>query len=418
MKNNYLIKNNKYLNVTNSEVLLDLLKGIDPLVEIESFKYPAFAKHNYLNPFVNLRGINKVDFCSLTNYYSSNLFSETVDNIHKDIGNAFSQKQSICFMHYQNLNELNLICFFVYDNLPYFINMQKYYGDNSLHSEKYFSTKTINKHIQHFVENVEYKLNLLGLKQAKKQLSYVSSIYQDYFKGNKFKSVKLNNINSVSYLSHLSYYINNMELGSSGNMEYYNITDYTNQIETEMEYNRIKVDCFSTSHSVKFEPTLNFDNYNLENPVYISNIKNLNKRTLKTDHAVFFTDASLKRSHTGGGIVILTKENPPIYTSLIYKEKHLKNAKTPDELECLTILYALKYAISNDIKDVKIYTDSQNFLSSFYQTNKKLYKELSKFINKIYYCAFKINIQFIKVKAHTVDIHYNNLADTLAKRNY
>lgn len=403
--NNYLIRNNEYLNVTNSEFLLEMLRKINPLAEIDIFKYKAIAKTAYLNNHItfNKNEINSVDYCPLTNYYSSVLFSKTVEDIKRDTGTIFTEKQSICLLHHHDGKNLNLIAFFVYNNLPYFINMQKYgsFGD-------------LNKTICHFVDNVKYKTEILGLKKIKRQDFFISSIYSDFFKLKKLRNIKLNNVNSVSYVSHLSYYVES----DNDYKPYFKIEDYTNQIESEMTYNKIKVDCFSTSHSVKFEPTPKLEGYNLDNPIYVSNIKNLNKTILETDHAVFFTDASLKKQHNGGGIVILTKESSPIYTSLVYKEKHLKNAKTPDELECLTILYALKYAVSNNIANVKIYTDSQNFLSAFYQTNKKLYKDLSRFINKIYYCAFKINIEFIKVKAHTVDIHYNNVADSLAKRNY
>lgn len=411
MSTYYFIENHSYINIVNDDFFLNTLFNENPNLNIYKSSYQKVRDLKFKNHF-NLNFSNKEN----TNYYISSynsnlLFAKTYKELQfktKETNNKFYTKnESFCFMHYFLEDTLYLICFYIYDNIPYFFNYREINcktKHNLLHNS-----------IVNFIKSIKYKISLIGLKNLEQNICYYTSIYSKHININKEKKQKLNIVNNVSYISHMSFEIQQKYIDNFFNIEY-----FLHEIENSMEYKKIKVNYFNNvSNFIKFEITPNLKNYMQGEPIYLPNIKKfLKKEIVQTNNVAFFTDASLNKKHFGGGIVMLSVNQPPIYASLSYKEKHLKNIETVDELECLTILYALKYAIDNKIKNVKIYTDSQNFLSAFYQSDKDMYNKLSKIINKIYYCAFQLNLEFIKVKAHSNQAYFNEIADTLAKKKY
>ncbi len=75
---------------------------------------------------------------------------------------------------------------------------------------------------------------------------------------------------------------------------------------------------------------------------------------------------------------------------------------------------AIKWAIRNKIKSIRIYHDYQGIASwanGEWKTNKRGTKEYASFINK---CSSEIRVEFTKVKGHSGQ-KYNEMADQLAK---
>ena len=397
------IANNTYINGINNEILLEKLKSENTNLEYKECKYQTILKYLVQNNSVKEK-ISNNNILLKSSLLFSDTYKDLIDKI-EDIQKRplYSKSTNLCFLHQQTNDKLYLISFFVYDNIPYF-----------LHYEEYLNDIPQQEAIKYFYKNVNFRINLLKIRVVSQSYCYYTNLFNSVINVSKKNKKQLNTVDSVSYLTHIG-----REILNKYETDLFNIENFIKDIEQNMTYNKLKIDYFNTSssHKVKIELKPKIENYNLSNPEYIKNIKNFWKKDINSNEITFFTDASLRKNHNGGGIVILTEQKAPVYVSLKYKDKHLKNAETPDELECLTILYALKFAIENKIKNVKIYTDSQHFLSAFYQVDKELYNELSKFINKIYYCAIQLNITFVKVKAHS-DNYYNNIADYLAKRRF
>lgn len=75
---------------------------------------------------------------------------------------------------------------------------------------------------------------------------------------------------------------------------------------------------------------------------------------------------------------------------------------------------AIKWAIRNGIKSIRIYHDYQGiacWANGEWKTNKRGTQEYASFIDK---CSSEIRIEFTKVKAHS-GLKYNEMADQLAK---
>ena len=85
--------------------------------------------------------------------------------------------------------------------------------------------------------------------------------------------------------------------------------------------------------------------------------------------------------------------------------------------ELLGAIEAMKWALSNRIKDINIYYDYEGiekWALGIWKTNKKGTKEYKEFFDSI---KAVLNINFIKVKAHS-GVIYNEEADRLAKKEF
>ncbi|WP_271845990.1 RNase H family protein [Clostridium tertium] len=85
--------------------------------------------------------------------------------------------------------------------------------------------------------------------------------------------------------------------------------------------------------------------------------------------------------------------------------------------ELLGAIEAMKWALSNRIKDINIYYDYEGierWALGIWKTNKKGAKEYKEFFDSI---KEVLNINFIKVKAHS-GVKYNEEADRLAKKEF
>ncbi|GEK88177.1 ribonuclease HI [Alkalibacterium putridalgicola] len=134
------------------------------------------------------------------------------------------------------------------------------------------------------------------------------------------------------------------------------------------------------------------------------------------DSLVAYVDGSFdKRTQTYSYGVVLLKNNKVL--------AELNNSARDPEYaesfqiagECFGALNAIKWAIDNSYKDIIIYYDYlgiEMWATGQWKANKTVSKDYVKFFK-----AFKnkINISFVKVKAHT-GVIYNERADELAKQ--
>ncbi|MDB1934012.1 hypothetical protein PMY12_08815 [Clostridium tertium] len=115
------------------------------------------------------------------------------------------------------------------------------------------------------------------------------------------------------------------------------------------------------------------------------------------------------------GVVIL-HNNKVIELSGKYNNKeNLSMRNVAGEL--LGAIEAMKWALSNRIKDINIYYDYEGierWALGIWKTNKKGAKEYKEFFDSI---KEVLNINFIKVKAHS-GVKYNEEADRLAKKEF
>lgn len=91
---------------------------------------------------------------------------------------------------------------------------------------------------------------------------------------------------------------------------------------------------------------------------------------------------------------------------------YLEMRNVAGELEAA--VQAIKWAIRNKIKSIRIYHDYQGIASwanGEWKTNKRGTREYASFIDK---CASEIRVEFTKVKGHSGQ-KYNEMADQLAK---
>lgn len=137
---------------------------------------------------------------------------------------------------------------------------------------------------------------------------------------------------------------------------------------------------------------------------------------LKNDYLVAFTDGSFEISinRYSYGVLLLLPNG---------KEETLSDCGDNDEYsdsrniigEILGVLSALKWAVDNKYKKIKIYHDYIG-LSKWAKGEWKATAKVSQMYMKEYNEKFKgkIEVNFVKVPAHT-NIAYNDMADALAK---
>ncbi len=145
-----------------------------------------------------------------------------------------------------------------------------------------------------------------------------------------------------------------------------------------------------------------------------SDINDVEAVAMTQDEAIAYVDGSFN---------VTTNEFS--YGAVIFydgKEIHMNEKYDDEELasmrnvagEIYGSMAAMKYAVENDIKKIKIYHDYEGiakWCQGLWKTNKEgtiAYKKYFDEVSKV------IDIEFVKVKGHSGD-KYNDLADKLAK---
>lgn len=115
------------------------------------------------------------------------------------------------------------------------------------------------------------------------------------------------------------------------------------------------------------------------------------------------------------GVVILYKDTIVKFSGKDNKKDNLSMRNVAGEL--LGATEAIKWAISNKIKNIQIYYDYEGiekWATGIWKTNKEGTKKYKEFIDSN---KNIINVNFIKVKAHS-GVTYNEQADILAKSEF
>ncbi|GEK92118.1 ribonuclease H1 domain-containing protein [Alkalibacterium kapii] len=151
-----------------------------------------------------------------------------------------------------------------------------------------------------------------------------------------------------------------------------------------------------------------------EAAAYVSNEHNEKSRT--EDSLLAYVDGSFdKRSKTYSYGVVLLK-NDTVLEELSNSASDSKYAESFQIAgECFGALNAIRWAIKNGYKEITIYYDYlgiEMWATGQWRANKTVSKDYVKFFRSY---ASKINVSFVKVKAHT-GVTYNERADELAKR--
>ena len=129
-----------------------------------------------------------------------------------------------------------------------------------------------------------------------------------------------------------------------------------------------------------------------------------------------YVDGSYEHSikRYGSGVVILRNEEIQKSYSVAGDEEDMVTMRNvAGEIEASKI--AMNYCIENNIKNLILYFDYEGiekWCLGVWKTNKEGTKRYKKYYDSI---KDKLNVQFVKVKAHSGD-KYNDEADRLAKK--
>lgn len=140
----------------------------------------------------------------------------------------------------------------------------------------------------------------------------------------------------------------------------------------------------------------------------------VSSKEIKEDECVVYVDGSfnIKEKTVGYGIVYIdSKEILKLNGSL---QNDLYTSQRNVAGEVYGSMEAIKYAIDRNMKKIYIHFDYMGikaWAEGEWKTNIELTRNYKKFIDEM---KNKIEIHFIKVKAHSND-KYNDLADRLAK---
>lgn len=119
-----------------------------------------------------------------------------------------------------------------------------------------------------------------------------------------------------------------------------------------------------------------------------------------------------ERDICGSGGVIINNDKKFFFKTATDNKKITIFNNVGGEIEA--VKYVMNFAVSNNIKSIDIYYDYQGIQSwaeGSWKANNDYTKDYAMFSRKIFK---KININFIKVKAHT-GVFFNEQADRLAK---
>ncbi|WP_099203547.1 viroplasmin family protein [Miniphocaeibacter massiliensis] len=148
-----------------------------------------------------------------------------------------------------------------------------------------------------------------------------------------------------------------------------------------------------------------------------ANNEKLENNTFKDDEAVAYVDGSYNvfTKECGFGVVLFTKINGKETFSYKVESKKYSDYRNVTG-EIFGSLSAIKKSINYGMKKVYIhydYTGISNWALGNWKTNNELTKLYKKEFDEL---SKKIEVEFIKVAAHTGDI-YNEEADVLAKKS-
>ncbi|SFC21591.1 ribonuclease HI [Alkalibacterium subtropicum] len=152
-----------------------------------------------------------------------------------------------------------------------------------------------------------------------------------------------------------------------------------------------------------------------EAQAYINNAAGKNS-IAGPDSLIAYVDGSFnKRTKTYSyGVVLLI--NDTVLAELSNSAKDPKYAESFQIAgECFGALNAIRWAIENNYKDITIYYDYlgiEMWATGQWKANKTVSQDYIKFFQAY---QKKINVSFVKVKAHT-GVLYNERADELAKQ--
>ena len=147
---------------------------------------------------------------------------------------------------------------------------------------------------------------------------------------------------------------------------------------------------------------------------YLNKNSNVNESSKFIDGLIAYIDGSYDNNikEYGSGIYITDGENEKLIKFKGNDERFLDNNNVAGEL--MACVYVMNYCLKNNIKDVNICYDYEGiakWANGTWQTKKTLTKLYKQFIDSV---KDRININFVKVQAHSGD-KGNNIADNLAK---
>lgn len=147
---------------------------------------------------------------------------------------------------------------------------------------------------------------------------------------------------------------------------------------------------------------------------YLNENSMVNESSKFIDGLIAYIDGSYDNNikEYGSGIYITEGENEKLIKFKGNDERFLDNNNVAGEL--MACVYVMKYCLENNIKDVNIcydYEGIEKWANGTWQTKKTLTKLYKQFIDSV---KDQININFVKVQAHSSD-KGNNIADNLAK---
>ena len=152
-----------------------------------------------------------------------------------------------------------------------------------------------------------------------------------------------------------------------------------------------------------------------EAEAYISN-KNTKESSVTPDSLIAYVDGSFdKRKKTYSYGVVLLKNNIVLdeLSNAANDPKYAESFQIAGE--CFGALNAIKWAIEKNYESITIYYDYlgiEMWATGQWKANKTVSKDYVKFFGAY---QNKINVSFVKVKAHT-GVTYNERADELAKK--
>lgn len=150
---------------------------------------------------------------------------------------------------------------------------------------------------------------------------------------------------------------------------------------------------------------------NMDKNVYLEESQN------KCDTLYAYVDGSFNNKEKVAGYgLVLVRNDQVIFKDLgAFRSMEMNESKNVFG-EIRGALKAVELAIANDFKDITIvydYMGIECWAKGEWKANKVLTKDYKEFMQRY---MKKINIKFKKVKAHSGEDKYNDMADLLAKR--
>lgn len=157
-----------------------------------------------------------------------------------------------------------------------------------------------------------------------------------------------------------------------------------------------------------------------EAELYVKNqerqIFDLNKNKIKDNELIAYVDGSYNQNTKvfGYGVVIIDVNGEHTFNGFDDNEKYIDHRNVAGEI--YGSIEAIKYAMEKGKSKIYLHFDYMGIKAwalGEWKTNKELTQKYKKFIDLV---NSKIDIDFIKVKAHSND-KYNDMADKLAKES-